>query len=530
LVLKNAYLLGILKIIIVKFAIILILPLIFLTYGIQNIPEVDAVNACSLTHMNEFIMKSASPRECMRVNYWVHYECGRVPGMYLTDERCQPPTGFPLQRLATSGSFMEISLDKPIYKLGDTILVSGNAYTSVGLPEKNLGIKVVDSTGKTIFEGRNTVDKLGKFGFNILTGPSIGITQEGNHELVIVHYGKYGSTGVQKFTVSHDGLPIVIAPPPDPVQPAPVQPAPVQPAPVVTTQDPEPFTTNWMTIAALLVVGAAVAYFVFKKVTGSGLSVPSTNYSHFREEQYGDSENKEKSHDNSKKSKDPMYPTYEDLKNNFKRYSWEDAEDLTALLFKAKSYSAEVGVPTKDQWKRKRIGDHGIDVRAKIDNVTVGIQVKHWSTSNVTEDDVIKTNGSSQLYDRLIIISTMKGFEKNAISWAAQPGNAEKLDLWDSKKFKEEIKKYLIEKDNSQFEEPKSQLKPNPNYYEILGASRDDTQEEIKRKYKELALKFHPDKAKSALSGENMKKITEAKDVLCDPDKRKQYDSELDSI
>jgi len=498
----------------VKFAIILILPLIFLTYGIQNIPEVDAVNACSLTHMNEFIMKSASPRECMRVNYWVHYECGRVPGMYLTDERCQPPSGFPLERLATSGSFMEISLDKPIYKLGDTILVSGNAYTSVGLPEKNLGIKVVDSTGKTIFEGRNTVDKLGKFGFNILTGASIGITQEGNHELVIVHNGKYGSTGVQKFTVSQDGLPIVIAPPP-----APVQPAPVQPAPVVTTQDPEPFVTNWSMIAGLVIVVAVVGAIIYKKVIGSGLSVPSTNFSHAREEHYSESGTKEKSHDNSKKSKDPMYPTYADLKNNFARFSDYDMEELTGKLFRAKGYSVKVSPKGNDQ---------KIDVWAtNKDGTIIGIQVKHWE-NNVGHDVVSEVLGSNLgKVTQYIIISTKKGFTKSA--YEHQEQHPLLMHLWTSEKFKKEIKDYLIEKDNSQFEEPESQLKSNYDYYEILGASRDDTQEEIKRKYKELALKVHPDKAKSALSEEMMKKITEAKDVLCDPDKRKQYDSELDS-
>jgi hypothetical protein len=193
-----------------KFIFLLILPLILFSYGFPNIMDADGAIACSLTHLNEYIMKSASPKICERVNYWVHYECGRVPGMYLTDARCQPPAGFPLERLATSGSFMEISLDKSIYKMGNTIQVSGNAYTSVGLPEKNLGIKIIDSDGRKIFEGKNTVDKAGHFGFNILTGTSNSITQEGNYELVIVNYGKFGSTGVKKFTASNDGLPIQI--------------------------------------------------------------------------------------------------------------------------------------------------------------------------------------------------------------------------------------------------------------------------------------------------------------------------------
>jgi len=80
--------------------------------------------------------------------------------------------------------------------------------------------------------------------------------------------------------------------------------------------------------------------------------------------------------------------------------------------------------------------------------------------------------------------------------------------------------------DNSQFEE--SEKKSDFNYYEILGASRNDTQEEIKQKYKDLSLKFHPDKAKSALSEDIMKQVNEAFVVLGDIGKRRQYDSELD--
>ena len=76
-------------------------------------------------------------------------------------------------------------------------------------------------------------------------------------------------------------------------------------------------------------------------------------------------------------------------------------------------------------------------------------------------------------------------------------------------------------------EEPEA--KSDFNYYEILGANRTDTLEEIKQKYKDLSLKFHPDKAKSALSEDMMKKVNEAYAVLRDVDKRRQYDSELDS-
>jgi hypothetical protein len=514
---------DVLKIIVMKFVFLLFLPLIFLTYGIQNIPEVDAATACSLTHLNEFIMKSAEPKICERVNYWVHYECGRVPGMYLTDERCQPPAGFPLERLAASGSFMELNLDKKIYKMGDVIQVYGNVYSSVGLPTENLGVRITNSDGQKILEQKNNFDITGKFGFNILTGTNISINEEGNYEMYVVHYGKYGSAAIKKFTVSNDGLPIVVptvvTPPPTPV------PTVITPPPT-PIQEPEPFATSWMTIVAILIVGAVAAYPIYRKVTGSGLNLSSTNYSHTREEQYDDSNNKETPHDHSKESKDPMYPTYADLKNNFARFGWKDAEDLTAKLFKSKGYSTTVGVPTKDGG-RKRNGDFGIDVRAYNGIVNIGIQVKH-QVENVDFDAVAKTLGVAQKFQKVIIVSTKSGFSAQSLEHARN--NSDAIELWDSDRFKEEIKKHLIEKDNSQFEEPEPQQKSNFNYYEILGASRDDTQDEIKQKYKDLSLKFHPDKAKSALSENMMKQVNEAYAVLRDADKRRQYDSELDSV
>jgi len=66
------------------------------------------------------------------------------------------------------------------------------------------------------------------------------------------------------------------------------------------------------------------------------------------------------------------------------------------------------------------------------------------------------------------------------------------------------------------------------DYYEILGASKDNSVEEIKKIYKKLALKFHPDMApedKKEEYGEKFKEISEAYAVLSDPEKRSQYDS-----
>ncbi len=65
----------------------------------------------------------------------------------------------------------------------------------------------------------------------------------------------------------------------------------------------------------------------------------------------------------------------------------------------------------------------------------------------------------------------------------------------------------------------------NKNYYEILGVAREAAPEEIKRAYRQLALKFHPDRNPGDRQAEErFKEISEAYGVLMDPEKRKQYD------
>jgi len=65
-----------------------------------------------------------------------------------------------------------------------------------------------------------------------------------------------------------------------------------------------------------------------------------------------------------------------------------------------------------------------------------------------------------------------------------------------------------------------------PNYYEILGISRDATQEEIKNKFRELAKKTHPDKTKED-SEEEMVELNKAYEVLSDEELREKYDRYL---
>ena len=63
------------------------------------------------------------------------------------------------------------------------------------------------------------------------------------------------------------------------------------------------------------------------------------------------------------------------------------------------------------------------------------------------------------------------------------------------------------------------------DYYEVLGVERNSAGEEIKRAYRKLAVKFHPDKnPDDPHAEEKFKELGEAYDVLMDPDKRAAYD------
>lgn len=63
------------------------------------------------------------------------------------------------------------------------------------------------------------------------------------------------------------------------------------------------------------------------------------------------------------------------------------------------------------------------------------------------------------------------------------------------------------------------------DYYEVLGLSRDADENAIKRAYRKLAKKYHPDtNAGSARAEELFKEVTEAYEVLSDPEKKKLYD------
>ena len=65
----------------------------------------------------------------------------------------------------------------------------------------------------------------------------------------------------------------------------------------------------------------------------------------------------------------------------------------------------------------------------------------------------------------------------------------------------------------------------NEDYYKVLGLTKSATSDEIKRAYRKLAVKYHPDKNPgNKAAEEKFKKVSEAYEVLSDPKKRADYD------
>ncbi len=62
-----------------------------------------------------------------------------------------------------------------------------------------------------------------------------------------------------------------------------------------------------------------------------------------------------------------------------------------------------------------------------------------------------------------------------------------------------------------------------PDYYEIIGVSPDASSDEIKKKFRELAMKTHPDKTKED-SEDEMAELNKAYEVLSDKERREKYD------
>ena len=66
-------------------------------------------------------------------------------------------------------------------------------------------------------------------------------------------------------------------------------------------------------------------------------------------------------------------------------------------------------------------------------------------------------------------------------------------------------------------------MDPNKDYYKILGVRKNASKQSIKKAYKNLMKKHHPDVSKAGGADSKSKEINEAKDVLLDAEKRKEY-------
>ena len=68
------------------------------------------------------------------------------------------------------------------------------------------------------------------------------------------------------------------------------------------------------------------------------------------------------------------------------------------------------------------------------------------------------------------------------------------------------------------------------DYYSALGVARDASDEDIRKAYRKLARKYHPDVSKEANADAKMREINEARDVLQDKEKRAAYDQLADHV
>ena len=69
----------------------------------------------------------------------------------------------------------------------------------------------------------------------------------------------------------------------------------------------------------------------------------------------------------------------------------------------------------------------------------------------------------------------------------------------------------------------------SPNYYDTMGVDKKASVDEIKKAYRKLARKYHPDLSKEKDAAERMAALNEANAVLSDPDKRAEYDAMLNA-
>ena len=144
---------------------------------------------------------------------------------------------------------------------------------------------------------------------------------------------------------------------------------------------------------------------------------------------------------------------------------------------------------------------------------------------------------------KLLFERGQKGFENNnfleALHYFKLSNKLQKTFQTDEyiKKCEEKIKEIREKEKEKEQKQEESGEKPkntddeaceniinNKDYYNLLGVTKETNNDDIKRAYKKLAIKFHPDKNKSSKAEEAFKKIATAYQTLTDPKKRELYD------
>jgi DnaJ-class molecular chaperone len=80
------------------------------------------------------------------------------------------------------------------------------------------------------------------------------------------------------------------------------------------------------------------------------------------------------------------------------------------------------------------------------------------------------------------------------------------------------------ETDIRQKDEQCKKIIEKKDYYDILGLDKKATEDEIRKSYKKMAIKFHPDKNNSKHAADAFKKVSHAFSVLSNKEKKQNYD------
>ncbi|KAL2100036.1 hypothetical protein ACEWY4_004430 [Coilia grayii] len=110
----------------------------------------------------------------------------------------------------------------------------------------------------------------------------------------------------------------------------------------------------------------------------------------------------------------------------------------------------------------------------------------------------------------MVLIWTQFGVKHKNVKCKVRVIHSE--DSWSSEETAEEC------------EVPVQSVAPVKDYYSVLGVTAESNEDEIRRAYHKLALRYHPDKNPEEDTEEKFKEIAEAYDILTDPQKRNVYD------